>query len=62
MQFLIRRLGHGLFGIYAALIFAVFVVPALALLAVAPRLSTRRVDVLSHRYPANGSRIESHSR
>ncbi|MDH4023617.1 MAG: 1-acyl-sn-glycerol-3-phosphate acyltransferase [Gammaproteobacteria bacterium] len=42
MQYMIRRLWHGLFGIYAAVVFAAFVLPALALVAVAPRLSTRR--------------------
>lgn len=42
MQYVIRRLGRGLFGIYAAVVFAAFVLPAVALVAVAPRLSTRR--------------------
>ena len=35
-------MGRGLFGIYAAVVFAAFVVPAMALVAVAPRLSMRR--------------------
>lgn len=42
MQYLIRSFGRGLFGIYAAVVFAAFVLPAAALVAVAPRLSTRR--------------------
>jgi 1-acyl-sn-glycerol-3-phosphate acyltransferase len=42
MQYLIRRLGRALFGIYAGLVFVAFVLSALALVAVAPRLSTRR--------------------
>jgi 1-acyl-sn-glycerol-3-phosphate acyltransferase len=42
MQYVIHRLGRSLFGIYAALVFAAFALPAVALVAVAPRLSTRR--------------------
>jgi len=42
MQYVIHRLGRGLFGIYAAVVFAAVVSPTVALVAVAPRLSTRR--------------------
>ena len=42
MQHFFRRLGQGLFGVYAALIFAAVTLAIAALLAVTPRLSTRR--------------------
>ena len=42
MQTLFRRLGRSLFGVWAALIFAVMVLFTAALVAVVPRLTTRR--------------------
>lgn len=42
MQYFFRRLGHGLFGVYASIIFATVALSTVVVLAVTPRLSVRR--------------------
>ena len=42
MQHFFRRLGHGLFGVYATVIFAAVTLATVALLAVTPGMSRRR--------------------